>query len=331
MNIAGIDIGGTKCAVILGKVDKDGQPSVTGKIVIPTKDYPDPLQMIVRMQEDLADLLIFNRIDIKDVASIGISCGGPLDSVKGIVLSPPNLPGWDKIPIVRLFEDKFGVPTAIQNDANACALVEWLMGAGRGTSNMIFLTFGTGMGAGLILNGKLYSGTNDLGGEVGHVRLDRTGPIGYGKAGSFEGFCSGGGIAQLAKSIVAERLKNNQPVGFCPSMNSLVEIDTRMVALAAVDGDPVANEIIGISAAYLGQGLSILIDILNPECIVIGSIYSRNEELFKPLIEKVLHEEAIPLALDVCRIKPAELGDSIGDYAALCVAVYADKFLKSAK
>lgn len=322
MVIAGIDVGGTKCAVILGTVDGEGKPSVMDKTVIATRDYPGPYQMIRRMQEDLEGLMSLHGIDRKEVASIGISCGGPLDSTTGVVLSPPNLPGWDEIPVVRLFEERFGIPTAIQNDANACALVEWLMGAGRGTSNMVFLTFGTGMGAGLILNGRLYSGTNDLGGEVGHVRLAPDGPVGFGKAGSFEGFCSGGGIAQLAKSIVSERLKNNQPVSFCSSPDKVDEIDTKRVALAAQDGDPVALEIIGISADYLGRGLAILIDILNPQCIVIGSIYSRNEMLFKPIVDQVLQMEAIPSALGVCRIKPAELGDAIGDYAALCVALY---------
>jgi glucokinase len=104
------------------------------------------------------------------------------------------------------------------------------------------------------------------------------------------------------------------------------DIDAKMIALAASAGDPVANEIIGISAEYLGQALSTLIDILNPECIVIGSIYARNEMLFKPLIEKVLQQEAIPASLEVCRIKPAGLGESIGDFAALCVAIYEDKF-----
>ena len=322
MVIAGIDVGGTKCAVILGTVDGEGKPSVMDKTVIATRDYPGPYQMIRRMQEDLEGLMSLHGIDRKEVASIGISCGGPLDSTTGVVLSPPNLPGWDEIPVVRLFEERFGIPTAIQNDANACALVEWLMGAGRGTSNMVFLTFGTGMGAGLILNGRLYSGTNDLGGEVGHVRLAPDGPVGFGKAGSFEGFCSGGGIAQLAKSIVSERLKNNQPVSFCSSPDKVDEIDAKRVALAAQDGDPVALEIIGISADYLGRGLAILIDILNPQCIVIGSIYSRNEMLFKPVVDQVLQMEAIPSALGVCRIKPAELGDAIGDYAALCVALF---------
>ena len=200
------------------------------------------------------------------------------------------------------------------------------MGAGKGTSNMIFLTFGTGMGGGLILNGRLYSGTNDLGGEVGHMRLAKTGPVGFGKAGSFEGFCSGGGIAQLARSIVTDYLKNKRKVDFCPTLEMVRSLDAKMVAQAALAGDTVAKEIIRISAEYLGQGLAILIDVLNPECIVIGSIYARNEMLFKPVIEKVLRQEAIPSSFEVCRIVPAQLGDSIGDYAALCVAVYEDKF-----
>jgi glucokinase len=328
MYIAGIDIGGTKCTVILGEVDGEGRLSVVDKIVTPTGNYPDPVLMIRRLQEDLEHLAFLHQTEISAVSSIGISCGGPLDSINGIVLSPPNLPGWDEIPVVQLFEERFGISAALQNDANACALAEWLMGAGRGTRNMIFLTFGTGMGAGLILNGQLYSGTNDLGGEVGHIRLAPAGPVGFGKAGSFEGFCSGGGIAQLSKSIVSKKLTDNISVSFCPSPEYVEAIDARMVAQAAAQGDPVAREIIEISAEYLGRGLSILIDILNPECIVIGSIYSRNKMLFKPIMEKVLQQEAIPSALKVCKIKPAELGDAVGDYAALCVAL---NFLQTGK
>jgi len=326
MFIAGIDVGGTKCAVILGTVDGEGKPSVIDKTVMATRDYPDPYQIIGRMQDDLENLLTLHGIDRKEVASIGISCGGPLDSEKGIVLSPPNLPGWDEIPVVRLFEERFGISTAIQNDANACALAEWLRGAGKGTRNMIFLTFGTGMGGGLILNGQLYAGTNDLGGEVGHIRLANDGPIGFGKAGSFEGFCSGGGIAQLAEKIVSEKLKNGEPVDFCSDLEDAHKLTAKDVALAANAGDPTASEIIRISGEYLGRGLAVLIDVLNPECIVIGSIYARNETLFKPHADRILKEEAIPAALDVCRIKPATLGESIGDYAALCVAVYESEF-----
>ncbi|MBP8959113.1 MAG: ROK family protein [Bacteroidales bacterium] len=326
MNIIGIDIGGTKCSVLLGKLYEGDNMSVTDKETVLTREYPEPYRMINYLQTTIERIMKKNKADLGSVKSIGISCGGPLDNIRGIIQSPPNLPGWYNIPIVKLFEERFGIPVAIQNDANACALAEWLMGAGKGTSNMVFLTFGTGMGAGLILNGRLYCGTNNNAGEVGHIRLAEDGPVGYGKAGSFEGFCSGGGIARLAKSVVSARLANNEKVSFCPSIEKIDEIDTRIVTLAALNGDPVASEIINTAAEYLGRGLAILIDIINPECIVIGSIYTRNESLFKPVVEKVLKKEALPEALEVCKIKPAELGESLGDYAALCVAVYKDRF-----
>lgn len=312
----GLDVGGTKCAVVVG----DSSFKVKKKIFFETKVERGYKVILDEFQTHIDTLLLdFPNSNLK---RIGISCGGPLDSVKGMIYSPPNLPGWDNVPIVDIFSKKYCVEAAVQNDANACALAEWMMGAGRGTKNMIFLTFGTGMGAGLILNGQLYAGTNDLGGEVGHMRLAPDGPIGFGKAGSFEGFCSGGGIAQLARKVVVEKLKDNKSVAFCTTLEEAEQLDAKAIFIAAQAGDPVANEIVGISAHYLGQGLSILIDVLNPECIVIGSIYSRNEALFKPLIEAVLKQEAIPSALEVCKIKPAELGDSIGDYAALCVAIY---------
>jgi glucokinase len=316
----GLDIGGTKCSIVIG----DNTFSIKRKVVFETRTSRGYNEILGEFSSNIRTLL--DEFPGYNLKRIGISCGGPLDSKRGIIYSPPNLPGWDNVPIVSIFSNEFGVETAIQNDANACALAEWLMGAGRGTSNMVFLTFGTGMGGGLILNGRLYSGTNDLGGEVGHIRLAKDGPVGFGKAGSFEGYCSGGGIAQLAKSVVKEKLKNNQIVDFCPTDDKIDAIDTKMVTLAAVAGDPIAYDIIKTASDYLGQGLSILIDILNPECIVIGSIYARNETLFKSLIEPVLKREAIPAALEVCRIVPAELGDSIGDYAALCVAIYEDKF-----
>jgi glucokinase len=316
----GLDIGGTKCSVVTG----DSNFTIRKKISFETRTERGYREILHDFKVHMHTLL--EEFSNSKLKRIGISCGGPLDSRKGIIYSPPNLPGWDEVPITDIFSSEFDVETALQNDANACALAEWLMGAGRGTRNMVFLTFGTGMGGGLILDGRLYSGTNDLGGEVGHIRLAKDGPVGFGKAGSFEGYCSGGGIAQLARSVVAEKLDSGQKVGFCPTTDLIAGIDTKLVAQAAVAGDPVAGEIIRTAAEYLGQGLSVLIDILNPECIVIGSIYSRNESLFRPLIEPVLRREAIPAALDVCRIVPAELGDSIGDYAALCVAIYEDKF-----
>lgn len=316
----GIDIGGTKCAVVVG----DDAFNIHRRVQFDTLTAERSWQEVMDEFFDHIDEL-FSEFPREGLSGIGISCGGPLDSLKGMIYSPPNLPGWDNVPIVEIFTEKYRVPVSIQNDANASALAEWLLGAGKGTRNMIFLTFGTGMGAGLILNGRLYAGTNDLAGEVGHIRLAKDGPVGFGKAGSFEGFCSGGGIAQLAKTVVSVKIQHGEKVDFC-TPGKVDKLDARTVAIAAQNGDETALEIIRVSAEYLGHGLSLLVDILNPECIVIGSIYARNENLFKPIVDRILVEEAIPFALEVCEIKPALLGDSIGDYAALCVALYKEKF-----
>ncbi|MDR2138464.1 MAG: ROK family protein [Tannerella sp.] len=313
-NVLGIDIGGTKIAVIYAK-EKDGIELVD-KVTFPTTQVDDTIHGIfTRVQE----LMEKHGLNEGNTHAIGISCGGPLSSERGVVMSPPNLPGWDHIPIVDLIKERFHIPCGLQNDANACALAEWKFGAGKGTKNMIFLTFGTGMGAGLILNGQLYTGVNDNAGEVGHIRLAPFGPVGYGKAGSFEGFASGGGIAQLAKTKLMEKFQMGETVNWC-SREELDAVSAQTVALNAGKGDPLALEIIRISGGFLGLGLAVLIDILNPECIVIGSIYSRNEALFYPLIEEVLQKEALGLARQVCQIKPAELGEHIGDYAAVSIA-----------
>lgn len=311
----GYDIGGTTCSIVVG--DRDHH--IYQKTVFETLAGRGPGKILDEFITRTREL--FRSHEQRKLERIGISCGGPLDSKAGIIYSPPNLPGWDSVPIVDIFRKEFGVDVKIQNDANACALAEWMMGAGKGTQNMIFLTFGTGMGAGLILNGRLYSGTNDLAGEVGHLRLAEEGPVGFGKAGSFEGFCSGGGIARLAATVISEKLETGDPVGFCPSPDLIGTITARSVFEAALTGDPVALEIVDISAAYLGKGLAILIDVLNPECIVIGSIYTRNENLLRARVEAILEKEAIPASMKVCEIRPAHLGEQIGDYAALCVAL----------
>jgi glucokinase len=321
-HILGIDIGGTKCAVILGRMGENGQIQLVRKDSFPT-DTPRGFDYTInRIFSSTDELLEKSGLPSENLAAIGISCGGPLDSRKGLVMSPPNLPGWDNIPVVELFEKKYGVRTALQNDANACALAEWKYGAGRGYENVIFLTFGTGMGSGLILNGRLYAGTNDMAGEVGHIRLERTGPVGYGKAGSFEGFCSGGGIAQLARTKALEKLQMGEKISFCDGIEQLNGITAKAVAEAAFAGDEVAVEVYRICGNYLGYALSILIDVLNPEVIVLGSIYGRAQALIEPEMRKVMLQECVSHSHRVCRIVPAGLGESIGDYAALSVADY---------
>lgn len=313
----GVDIGGTKCAVVLG----NQEAVLIDRLSFPTETSKGPMYTIHKVITVINSLLDKNKISINDVNSIGISCGGPLDSEKGIIQSPPNLPGWDNISIVNILENAFEKKTYLENDANACAVAEWRYGAGKGCRNMIFLTFGTGLGAGLILDGRLYRGTNGLAGEVGHIRLAEDGPEGYGKSGSFEGFCSGGGIALFARAEIISRLSKEEKVSFCPSMELAEKLTAKDICIAALKGDPVAVDILRISAKYLGLGISILIDILNPERIIIGSIFARCREIFQPVVEAVIGQEALEASARNCRILPAGLGEQIGDYAALAVAM----------
>jgi glucokinase len=301
-HIIGIDIGGTKCAVI--KSNLSGE--ILDKISFSTTNVKETLSKIYKSIEKF----------LQGYSIFGISCGGRLNSKSGTILSPPNLPGWDKIEIVKNLMNRFGGMAYLMNDANACVLAEWYFGAARGYDNVIFLTHGTGMGAGFILNGKLYEGASGDAGEIGHIRIAEDGPIGYGKTGSFEGFTSGGGIAKLAQKYARKR---NGNVVFNPGL--IKNITAKDVAIAAKDGDPLAIEIFNESAYYLGMGLSMLIDIFNPEIIVLGSIYYHSKELIEKKMWEVLRNETLPHVLDKCKIVPIELGEDIGNYGAIAVAM----------
>ena len=309
MNVSiGLDIGGTKCALSVG----DGAADTVK--ILHREEFPTAGLSWRQVLEAFAA-----RLDAYlgaqpaaqplQLAAIGISCGGPLDSRRGVILSPPNLPGWDDVPVVSFFADRYHVPVHLQNDANACAYAEWKFGAGRGTRNMVFMTFGTGLGAGLVLDGRLYSGANDNAGEIGHIRLASTGPVGYNKAGSAEGFCSGAGLAKLAKIRAAE-----QGVTL-PDDFSAKELFRRIDA-----GDAFCASVFRESAAHLATILAYVIDILNPEVIVLGGVFMRQAERFLKEVEPILAREALPLARRVCRIVPAGLSENVGDYAALAVA-----------
>jgi len=300
--IAGLDIGGTKCAISLGE-------SEGGEIrILSREEFPTAGLGWRGVLDEFARRLEKSLAEKGAIEAIGISCGGPLDSVRGVILSPPNLPGWDNVEICDFFSSRFKLPVRLQNDANACALAEYRFGAGRGTRNMVFMTFGTGLGAGIIVDGKLYSGTNDNAGEIGHIRLAPTGPVGYNKEGSAEGFCSGAGIARLAKIRAAERGLD------------LGEITTKEVFAKVREGDEFFVSVFRESAEKLATILAFTIDILNPEVISLGGVFMRNADLFMKIVDPILDREALSLSRKVCRIVPAGLGENIGDYAALAVA-----------
>jgi glucokinase len=264
------------------------------------------------------DLLSSSEIAPDALAGVGISCGGPLDTKSGLVYDPPNLPGWTAIPVRRRFEEAFpGVNVVLENDANATALAEWHWGAGRGVRNLVFMTMGTGIGGGLILDGRLYRGTNDLAGEVGHQVILRDGPLcGCGKRGCLEALASGPAIARLAQeSLLYGRGKRLvEMAGGKPSL-----ITARHVVEAAKAGDAFSRTILAEVGGYMGIGLANLIQILNPERIVIGTIAVHAGELILDPIRRTVEEYAWERARSVCQIVPAALGDRAQDLAAIAL------------
>ena len=312
----GVDIGGTKCAVILGTL-KGGRPVVLEKSVFATAEYRTPAQALDKCCDEIGRVSAGRRLH-----GIGVACGGPLDSAKGMILSPPNLPGWDGVPVCRVLEERFGVKAALRNDADACAVAEWRFGAGIGTDNFVFLTCGTGLGAGLILNGRLYTGRLGFAGELGHWRMSAYGPVGFGKAGSLEGFFSGGGIALLAESRLLEMKQQRKKHPLLEDGGAPTAQDVFRYAVERED--PFCLGIVEEAGRTLGHGIAMLADLLNPDAVVGGGIFTRNYAILEPIVRRVVDAEALPQTASHCRILPSVLGESVGDIAALTVALPED-------
>jgi glucokinase len=315
--LVGIDIGGTKTAVLLSV----NPPEVIARKEFATRPAQGWQRAVELIKSGIRELLAEKGFDATAVTRIGVSCGGPLDPDRGIIQSPPNLPTWDDVPIKAIMEQEFKAECMIENDANAGAVAEHRFGGGKGSQNMVFLTMGTGLGAGIITNGRLYRGTNDFAGEVGHIRMTRTGPVGYNKAGSAEGWASGGGMAQVAPKMVAAALKKRRKTSLAKLYRSGGPITAKDIGLAAHKGDAVAIEILGSTGERLGEVLAILIDLLNPDRIVIGGLAMRMGDLLLEPARRVVRREALEVPARTCQIVPATLGESIGDAAALCIAM----------
>jgi len=316
---ASVAIGGTNCSVALA-VENGGQFDWIGHRRFATLATPaEVLQALILQLENLVAECQGVRL-----AGIGIVCGGPLYESAGLVLSPPNLPRWDRVDVLTPFRRSFDVPVQLMNDANAGVLAEWMWGAARGADDAVFLTMGTGLGAGLIINGRLHRGASGLAGEIGHWRLAESGPHGYGKDGSFEGFCSGAGIGKWAQQIAVRSLQNGTPSDLAPDWFDLADVNAHQLAKAADGGDQVALQLWSDVGRRLGAGLSLLVDLLNPDVIVLGGIYYRQRDRLEPAMFEELRREAIPETLSACRIVPSELGEQIADYSGLVAALVGD-------
>ncbi|UWZ86815.1 ROK family protein [Occallatibacter riparius] len=311
--LAGIDIGGTKTAVILA----EDPTRILFREEFPTRPDLGPEQAIEKIESLIASALALHP-GLGELR-LGVSCGGPLDRHRGIIQSPPNLRRWVDVPIKQILEARFGAPCLVENDANAGAIAEHRYGAGSDCQNLIFLTMGTGFGAGLILDGELYRGSSEMAGEIGHVRLTEDGPVGYGKSGSVEGWASGWGMAQFGTEMVSTATANGESTSLA-NIAASGQLTARDIGMAAAQGDGMARRIVERTGVKLGHALAILVDVLNPERIVIGGLALRlGDMLFEPALA-AMKNEALEQSARVCQVVPARLGERIGDVSALCVA-----------
>lgn len=306
VTILGFDIGGTKSAVLLG--DRSG--AVLQRREIPSPLALPPAEMLASLVQ-LAEQLL-REAGVTRPEAAGVSIGGPLDSEAGIVLGPPHLPGWDHVPVRTLLEQRLGTPVFVEHDARAGALAEWRFGAGTRADgsvvdDLVFLTLGTGLGAGIISGRRLLHGRTSLTAEVGHWRVAGDGPEVFGKRGSWESFCGGAGIVALARW--------RYPRLFATT--TLPEL----AALARAGGGE-ARAVFDESAAMLGHGIALLSDLFAPEVVSLGALALRLGDLLLPGARAAVDREVLPAVARRCRIVPAGLAERIGDVAALCAALY---------
>jgi len=311
--LIGFDIGGTKTAIVEGTYKAE----VLQRREVETEANKSFSHTFPQLTT-IADELIENAtLAGRKVTAVSVSVGGPLEIAAGVLHDPPHLPGWHGVQLKRELESRFpGYPVRIEHDGNAGALAEFSFGIGSellGLQHLVFLTLGTGLGAGIILNGRIHRGANDTAGELGHIRLSSDGPFLHGKAGSWEGLCSGVGMLELARQMFPSEWRKE---------SSIKELVEAMLA-GKEDALAVAQE----AGIWLGRGLAILIDLLNPEVIVLGSLAVVLGDLLLVPARQILRVEALPTALRACRIMPARLGKSIGDVAAL-MAVLNDPELR---
>ena len=300
--LIGIDIGGTKSAAVMG----DAAGNVVARAGGSTpSDWRDAVAFLCSCVQHVCAQC---GCVPADAAALGVSCGGPLDSATGIIYSPPNLPGWDAVPLRTLLQEAFSLPVAVENDANATALAEHRWGAGRGCQDLAFLTMGTGIGAGLILNGALYRGRGDLAGEIGHATVWPDGPLCLcGKYGCLETLASGTAIGRMGRERSGE--------------SGLTAQD---VCARARSGDPIARSVIDDAARWMGIGLANLLQTLNLERIVLGTLAVHAGDLLLDPIRQETARHCWPRVWKGVQILPAALGDAAQDMAALAVAATVD-------
>ena len=300
----GVDVGGTNVKVAL--VDKDG--TINYSNTVPTRAEMGYEYTISNIKQAIHDLIKETKIDKFSIEGIGFGFPGQIDCQNGVVRLLPNIPGWVNVPIAKIMEDEFQIPTRVDNDVRCAALGELHYGAGKDCQNLICITVGTGIGSGLIVNGKLVRGASNAAGEIGHIKLQmHNGPIcGCGDTGCLEAFASGPCIVAMAEDYI----KGGKSTKYRELANP--EITPYVVAEAAKQGDAVAQRIFKIMGERIGIGLASVINLLNPEKIIIGGgVADAGEILFDPIV-KTINERAMGISAGAVSVVAAQLGNSAG-------------------
>ena len=297
--VLGLDVGGTHCAAVLG----DALGRIESRVEWPSAVERGPGSMLDDLTRHAKDLLAGRT----DVTACGVAVGGPVDVRAGIVDAPPNLPGWDAVPLKALLEEALMISTRVEHDATACALAEARWGVGGKARRLVYFTCGTGFGAGFVFDGEPYYGADGYPSDIGHVRLWDDGPTGYGEVGTIEGFCAASALGRLAQWKFPDRWPEPP--------------NPARVASLAAGGDPAAQSVIEINASAVGRVCALVGDLLHPDLIVLGSLahYLGGEWVgqVRAAFEKCVH----PAARRACRIVGSGLGGAVQDLAALVVGV----------
>lgn len=313
----GIDLGGTKIATVL--TDLTGK--IVNKVEVETRAHEGKDAVLKRINNTVYQVMEPSGITRDDLAGIGIGSPGPLDPERGVVLRAPNLKWKEEVPLRDVVKDEFQVATYLDNDANAAAAGEYRFGAGKGCKNLIYVTVSTGVGSGIIVDGKVYRGAHGTAGELGHTIVDPAGPqCGCGKHGCLEAFSSGTAIARRTVAAIREGNKSIIPelVG-----DDLEKITSKTVAEAAHLGDELACQMWESAGDYLGIGMANVINFLDPEMIIIGGGVSKvGELLFEPM-RRSIAKRAIESVAKRVKIVPAALGSDVGSLGAVSIALEA--------
>jgi glucokinase len=302
----GLDVGGTTMKA--GVVDDAGRP--LSAVSLPTEAHRGQEFGLARMCETIRRAVAAARLAMSDIAAIGVATPGLMDIPAGVILDPPNLRPWRNVPVRCHVQQKFGLPTAFQNDANAAAVGEHWAGAGRGVHSMVLFTLGTGIGGGIVLGGEVLEGRHSHGAELGHMKIEMTHPraCGCGRMGCLEAYASA--ISVVKRTL--EALAEDGGVSALHARQAGGELTARDVFDAAAAGDALAGRIVEHTAYYLAVGAMNLMHCIDPDMVVFGGGMTAAGEGFLDRIRHHVKELAFPVPAERTVIRYAELGGDAG-------------------